>query len=189
MTFFEIAILMMVSLLSLILTIYNRRQASALNGMARLVEDFVAMHLRDRRALISRQLQFDPLDWISKQINNTLKEPLSITEVSRVLEDAQALEIRTGDNRRLVISPFTKRELLSFDHRLRAKNGSSASDRVKNFAAKPLLSKNRWGFGVKVIKCSISTASEFFDLEAEYVGKQLGLDWGQPSRLWFYVVS
>ena len=35
---------------------------------------------------------------------------------------------------------------------------------------------------------TMADAGEFFDMEAEACGKALGLDWGTPTRLWFYVL-
>jgi hypothetical protein len=185
----EYTTLALVILLSLILTIYNRRQATALRGMERLVEDFVSMQIRDRRAQTSRQLQIDPLEWVARQVNSYLETPIQVTGVMRVLNDIQAVELRTEDNRRLVVSPSPKKELLNYDRRLRAKGGSSATDRLENFAAKPLLGKSRWGFGIKAIERSLASVSEFFDIEAEYIAERFGTNWGQPTRLWFYVVT
>jgi hypothetical protein len=84
-----------------------------------------------------------------------------------------------------------KSDLLRFDRRLRAGGGKSAAARVENFAANPLLGKLRWGRGVTVIERTMARAdtSEFFDLEAAKVADRLGLNWGQPTRLWFYVVG
>ena len=46
----EISVAILVFFLTIILAVYNQRQASALRGMERLVQDFVAMQIRDRRA-------------------------------------------------------------------------------------------------------------------------------------------
>jgi len=41
---------------------------------------------------------------------------------------------------------------------------------------------------VQVEERSILNAGEWFDVEAGQVGKALGLNWGEPKRLYFYRV-
>ena len=68
---------------------------------------------------------------------------------------------------------------------VRRANGKGAAARLSEFATTPLLG-NRW----RVWKTprTMADAGEFFDMEAAAVGKALGLDWGAPTRLWFYVL-
>ncbi len=186
----EITTMILVLLLAVILTVYNHRQAAALRGMESLVQDFVAMQIRDRRSKQSRELEsLNPLDWFSEQVSAKLISPLPIIEVLRVIPDVQAVDLRAPDNRRLVVSTFPKSDLLRFDSRLRASHGKSASERVASFASHLLLGKSRWGWGVKVVERVMDQSAEFFDLEATAVGKRIGVNWGHPSRLWFYVVD
>ena len=188
----EFAVLLLVFMLALILTVYNHRQAAALRGIEALVADFVAMQIRDRRAKVAHDLQqIDPLAWLAKQASAGLDEPILLTETLRVIKDVQAAEFRAEGGRHLVVSILPKADLLRFDRRLRAGGGKSAAARVENFTAHPLLGKSRWGWGVTVIERAMACAdvSEFFDLEAAEVADRLGLNWGQPTRLWFYVVG
>lgn len=184
----EISVLCLLFLLTLILTVYNQRQAAALRGIERLVQDFVAMQMRDRRARAGRELQLDPLAWLSALANAGLEQPLTASESLRIVQEVQAVELRTTDGRRLVVSPRPKSDLLRCDRRLRMQGGQSAAARVGAFAWRPLLNRSRWGLGVQVIECSMSACGEFFDLEAAEVAKRFGLDWGLPTRLWCYVV-
>ena len=188
----EFAVLLLVFMLALILTVYNHRQAAALRGIEALVADFVAMQIRDRRAKVAHDLQqIDPLAWLSNQASAGTDEPILLTETLRVIKDVQAAEFRAEGGRHLVVSTLPKADLLRFDRRLRAGGGKSATARVENFAANPLLGKSRWGWGVTVIERAMAGAdvSEFFDLEAAEVANRLGLNWDQPTRLWFYVVG
>ncbi len=107
----------------------------------------------------------------------------------RVIPDVQAVDLRTLDNHRLVVSTLPKSDLLRFDQKLLARSGKSASKRVSSFISQPLLGELRWGWGVMAKERSISQISELFDLEATIVGKRVGVNWDQPSRLWFYVVD
>ncbi|MGD0535958.1 MAG: hypothetical protein ABR999_11060 [Methanoregula sp.] len=68
---------------------------------------------------------------------------------------------------------------------MRHTNGKGAAARLTEFAATPLLEK-RWR--VWNAPRTMADAGEFFDMEAEACGRSLGLDWGAPTRLWFYVL-
>jgi hypothetical protein len=79
---------------------------------------------------------------------------------------------------------------MRFDRRLRAAGiKKNAAERVASFASRPLLGKSRWGWGVQTIERVLSQANEFFDIEAYAVSERLGVKWGKPSRLYFYVVK
>ena len=181
----EALTLVLVILLTAILTVYNRRQAKALDGVYATIADFAAMQMRDRRE--SRQIDVTPLRWLEGLVNPHTENALTLLgEGGRSHTNAQALEINAEDGRRLVVSTLDKKQLLNLT-RQQAKGGSGAAGRVADMAARPLLGKSR--YGMKVIEVSMVNVSEWFDLEAEAVAKSLGLDWGQPRRLWFYVLA
>lgn len=188
----ELSVALLVLLLTVILTIYNHRQASALRAVERSVQDFVALQIRDRRAehLVGLAKRIDPFEWLSRQASSGLDSPLKVTEVMRVVPEVRAVELRTSIRVRVIASTSTKTEILRYDRRLRA-NGSkkSAKDRLASFASRPLLGKSRWGSRIVIVECVMSQANEFFDLEADAVGERIGVKWDHPSRLWFYVVS
>ena len=73
----ELSTVILVFLLTVILAVYNQRQASALRGVERLVQDFVAMQIRDRRTRHIEGLadSIDPLDWLASQVNVELDTP------------------------------------------------------------------------------------------------------------------
>jgi hypothetical protein len=175
-----------------ILAVYNRRQASALRGVERLVQDFVAMQIRDRRTRHMDGLaeSIDPLDWLAHQVNVELDTPVTISAIMRVVPDIQAVELRASSGQRVIVSTSPKVDILHFDRRLRtAGKWKSAADRVASFAARPLLGRSRWGWGVQTIERVMSQTNEFFDVEAGAVAERLGFKWDKPSRLWFYVVK
>ena len=70
----EISVALLVFFLTIILAVYNQRQASALRGMERLVQDFVAMQIRDRRTRHIDGLaeRIDPLEWLAHQASSEL---------------------------------------------------------------------------------------------------------------------
>jgi len=183
----ELSIFLMVLLLTISMTIYNHRQAAALNRVARLVQDFVAMQIRDRRRAHQQNLveRIDPFEWLSRQASEGLDRPLQVSDVARVVREINAIELRADGGRRLIVSPSSLAEIRRYDRRLLAgRNGKSASRRMEAFAARPLL-------GTKVIEVErvMDQQNEFFDLEAGAVGERLGVAWGTPLRLWFYVAA
>jgi hypothetical protein len=71
----EIATFVLILCLALILTIYNRRQAHALETMARLEEDRAAREIKDRRKRKAGELQVEPLHWLENLVNPLLDSP------------------------------------------------------------------------------------------------------------------
>ena len=188
----EISVALLVFFLTIILAVYNQRQASALRGMERLVQDFVAMQIRDRRTRYIEGLaeHIDPLTWLAREVSYELDLPITISEVIKVVREVQAVELRASSGLRVIVSTLPKSDVMRFDRRLRAAGGKkSAVDRVSSFASRPLLGRSRWGWGVQIIERVMSQANEFFDVEADAVSHRLGLNWDKPSRLWYYVVK
>lgn len=182
----EIATFILIFCLALILTVYNRRQARALEYMARLEEDRAAREIKDRRERKAGDLHIEPLHWLERMINPLLDSPLTLTETAkRVITDMGTAELRASDGRRLLVSTHALPDLRRYDRRTRRTSGRGAAGRLSQFAATSLLG-NRWQ--VWNASRTMADTGEFFDMEAEACGKGLGLDWGAPTRLWFYVL-
>lgn len=187
----ELSTVFLVFLLTIILAVYNQRQASALRGMESLVQDFVAMQIRDRRTRHIDGLadRIDPLEWLERQASSELDTPITISEVIRVVHDIQAVELRASNGQRVIVSVLPKSDIMRFDRRLRvAGRKKSAAERVASFASRPLLGTSAWGWSVQTVERVMSQSHEFFDIEAGAVAERLGVKWGNPSRLWFYVI-
>ena len=182
----EIATFILVLCLSLILTVYNRRQARALESMARLEEDRAAREIKDRRERKAGELQVEPLRWLEGLVNPLLDSPLTLTEpAKRVVAEVGTVELGASDGRRLLVSTQALPDLRRYDRQTRRTSGKGAEGRLTRFVATSLLG-NRWK--VWNVPRAMADAGEFFDLEAQACGKALGLDWGAPTRLWFYVL-
>ena len=182
----EIATFVLVLCLALILTVYNRRQAHALESMARLEEDRAAREIKDRRERRAGELQVEPLRWLEKMVNPMLDSPLTLVEpAKRVIAEIGTVELGASDGRRLLVSTRELSDLRRYDRRSRRTSGKGAENRLTRFAATSLLG-NRWR--IWNASRTMADAREFFDLEAQACGKALGLDWGAPTRLWFYVI-
>ncbi len=150
------------------------------------------MQIRDRRTRHIEGLSnhIDVMEWLERQVSSELDIPLTISEIVRVVPDIQAVELRAASGQRVIVSTLAKSDVMRFDRRLRmAGKRKSAADRVASFAARPLLGRSRWGWGVQTVERVLSQNNEFFDIEAAAVAERLGVKWDKPSRLWFYVVK
>lgn len=187
----EYVAILLIVILAIILSYHNKRMASAIRNIESVVQDYYAMQIRTRRAQQTREIDstFNAFEWIGTQASAGLDYPLQVTEVLRLEPEVAAVDLRTTDNRRLVVSTFPLSDLLRFDKRLRASGGKSAKNRLESFASHPLLNQSRWGRGIEVVERALSETAEFFDLEAQTAGTRLGMNWRQPSKLWFYVVE
>jgi len=184
----EIITFVLISTLALILSFYHHRQAASLRAMENVVQDYYAMQFRTLRRQYAGALDIlDPFAWASNHISAGMDRPMSVTDVIRIVPEVQAVDLRTSDNRRVVISPHSWRELYYFDRK--ARHAKKGPDRLASFAARPLLTNSRFGWGIKSLECVTSNTDEFFDLEADVIGRKLGVQWNQPTRLYFHVVG
>ena len=170
-----IATLTAVLLLGAILTLYNSRQAAALQEMETVLSDWYLMQIAERRDQRRKQILVgNPLSWVHQQTG------ISVTGIERSLKDPLAVECLTEQaDHRLVISPLSPRQLRNAIRPLEVRKNKNG---VANLVD-PLLGRR-----FEVMDRSIAS-SEWFDLEADQVGKALGVDWGEPRRLWFYWVK
>ena len=123
----EIATFVLVLCLSLVLTVYNRRQAHTLESMARLEEDRAAREIKDRRERKAGELQVEPLRWLEGLVNPLLVSPLSLTEpAKRVVVEVGTVELGTDDGRRLLVSTQGLSDLRRYDRRARRTSGKGA---------------------------------------------------------------
>ncbi len=183
----EILTFLLLGALTLILTLYQYRQAASLRAIENVVQDYYAMQFRAVRRNYAGVLDtLNSFEWISDHVSASMDKPLTITDVIRVIPEMQAVDLRASDNRRVVVSTRSWSELYSFDRRARH---TKKSDRLASFAARPLLNNSRFGWGVITVEGLTSNTDEFFDLEADVIGKKLGVQWNQPTRLFFYVVE
>ena len=132
----EIVTLVLVFALALILTIYNRRQARALEYMARLEEDRAAREIKDRRELKAAYLNILPIKWLESMVNPLLDAPLTLSDTGgRVVPEIETAELRSGDGRRLLVSTKPLAELRRFDRSLRGHAAGKGTNRLSQFAA------------------------------------------------------
>jgi hypothetical protein len=183
----EIITFILICALALILSLYHHRQAASLRAIECVVQDYYAMQFRSIRREYAGSLDtLNSFEWISNHVSAGMDKPVTITDVIRTVPEIQTVDLRTSDNRRVVVSPHSYGELYAFDRRARH---TRRSDRLASFAARPLLNNSRFGWGVKTIEGMTSNTDEFFDLEADVIGRKLGVAWNQPTRLFFYILG
>ena len=183
--YLDLITLLAVLLLAIILAFYNRRQAEALRGVERMTKDFLAMQIKDRRKEYTETMrEINPLHWLDALINKRTLHPLELRERTRLVEEVSAAEFSCADGRRVVVSTKDRSALRQWDKTLRVRRGDSATARIANLALKPLLGRK-----TEVLEVNMIDEGEYFDLEAETVGKELGLSWSHPARLWIYVIG
>jgi len=170
--FWAMLLFLAVVVLAFLLAVYNYRQAREIRGLRQLVERAVVMQERARREAKAKEIVFDDseaLAWLSRVV---VGKPL--TEVGEVYPDLRAVEVRGPEGRALVTA--TPPEVLR--RTFRAAKGKGAAKRLAAFARNPFLAPSQ------VRETGQGEGLEWFDLEAAAVGRALGVDWGEPARLW-----
>lgn len=190
----EITMFVLLSVFALILTVFSSRQASSMREIERVVQDYYSMQLRSVRRNYAGSLDaLDGLKWISDHVSAGLPKPIQVVDFIRAVPEIGAIDLRTGDNRRVVVSPYPRRDILLHDRRSksagRLNKKKKPADRIASFAFRPLLDGSRYGLGITTIESSMSATDEFFDMEANAVAKKFDTNWKMPTRLYFYVVD
>jgi len=160
--------------LGLILWFYNSRQADALRGMARTTENMYMTQLKAQRDERKRQpMSLSSLEWLAGQAGMVLSDVISVSG------NPKWVNLRSAAGVRLVVSPLEPEELRKVLKAEQTKSRLSA-------AFEPLLGDK--SHTVTVAERSMQNV-EWFDLEAAEVGRNLGVNWGEVSRLWFYTIT
>ena len=161
--------------IGLIIWFYNRKQASALKSMARALEDTHMIAVKNRQDEHRRTpFTTSPLDWVADQADSGSK-PIDIIGVS---QKPMWANLRCNDGARIVVSPLSHPELKA----VLANHSKSKLASVEE----PLLGVSRKA--VTAVERSLRN-NEWFDLEADAVGKKFGVNWGETPRLYFYTVA
>jgi len=161
--------------LLLLVYLHNRVQARSLIQMAASLEDLYLLELKNRRSKIKSDLSsLDALAWLASSAGGQITLESCLGQSS----SPAWLNLRLKSGGRLVVSPLSPSALKKAlpDLGVRGRLGK---------AFEPLL-----GHSPRSLKISSRSLAEqeYFDLEAAEVGKQLGSNWGEVTRLWFYLI-
>ena len=166
-------------LLAALLSLYNLRQARALERASSALEDWVMLQLRRHREAKAREtLVADPLAWAASQLKHEIAEPLDLVATHRVDAALQSVELLARDGRRVVIAPLDAATL-----RRAQQPGRS---RLAQALGAPWLNGQRL---ILSAERSLLNGSDYFDLEAEQAGRHFTVDWSEARRLWFHVLA
>ena len=162
--------------IGLIIWYFNQKQAAALVRMARATEDTHMIAVKNRRDALKQQpFEMSVFDWVAKKLDNEAK-PLEIISKS---QKPMWVNLRCQNGSRVVISPLSPTELKPVLNAQRAKSKLSQAE-------EPLLGTFRKGLTTKEVSLR---DDEWFDMEADTIGKKAGVDWGEVTRLFFYSVT
>ncbi len=168
--------LLAVLMLGLILWYYNSKQADALQGMAKTTEEMYMTQLKLRRDERKKQpFTMDAARWLEQQAG----AGLTLVDMISQSMNPKWINLRAAGGIRLVVSPLDEGDLR------KAIKETEKRSKV-NSAFEPLLGDSKKN--LSVTQRSLQD-EEWFDLDANAVGKQLGVEWGEVSRLWFYTIQ
>lgn len=172
-TLFGLATLASVIMLGFILSAQNARMAGSLNRLNKTMSDWLLMQVKDRRAAKVAEIRIDnPLNWVTAQCG------ITVSQQQRVIDSACAVDLLSPNGCRVVVSSLDQDDLLRVI--------APMSKGVGGQLVEPLLGRSPKK--VEPIVRDLTNAGEFFDVEAGQVGQMFMVNWGQPTRLYFYVV-
>ena len=178
--FYLLMIIILIAILTFLMNHYNRRQADALNTTARVAVDWLILEIRRTREERKDNLVITkPLAWIATHAN------MEILRKDRIFEEFAAVEFSTTAGK-LVVSSLDPTDIKTALKKFRSHRWTSKAIKANNI---PLLPVN-WMGAIKAEVHSVSLQDyQWFDIEAEQVGKLLNMEWGVVDRLWFYDVE
>ena len=167
-----IGLLVLVALMTVGIYLKTGEQAQALRALDQAAKDWLAMQVRRERRQ-AEGLTFDrenALRWLSDLIGR------QVADVGQVYEDFQAVEVLlNGEERRTaLVTAFPEDEF-----RRRVKQARKTGRLEARVA--PVLPRR-----ARVFSRGLAPDWVYFDLEAEAVGRALGVNWGSPGRLWVW---
>lgn len=177
---------LMMAVFILVAVYYFRRQAKALEYVAEIEEARFMRQKQLWREEDAQQIRVDaPLEWLSEVASMALEEDVSVLDVGRRLPGIPALETVAANGTKVVFSTLEPRSLRR--RAGRSKRGKGTAARLERFAAdSPLLGPNPRR--ARAGEMSLMR-DEWFDVKAGIIGKGFQLLWGEPERLWVYLVE
>jgi len=167
-----IVLLLLVVVVIMTIGIYFKTsdQARSLRALDNAAQNWLAMQIRKAREAKSGVTfdKGDALRWLSAIVGT------DVTDAGQVFPDFRAVEAVTEEGETVLVTAMPEDE---FRRRLKQAQKSS---RLEARVAPSLPRK------AKPFTVGLSPHWVYFDLEAAAVGKALGLDWGQPERLWVW---
>ncbi|GEM_PF-1388625 len=152
------------------------KQSVSLKKTAQAMEDVNTIFVKNRRDAHKQQtFSTQPMEWLAT-LNDTEYRPIEVISVS---QKPTWVNVRCLNGARLVVSPLAPTELKAA---INAKRSNSKLEQT----VEPLLGTNKRNL---IVKERSLRDNEWFDLEADAIGKALNLTWGEVSKLYFYTIT
>jgi hypothetical protein len=182
-----IALVLLMVTFIVIAIYYFRRQAVALEQVAEIEEERFMRQTKLWRKQDASQIKIgEPLSWFQKQTVIALGGDVHLLESGRKNSSPPMLEFLANGGQRVLFSPLDLRGMKkAFTGR--KTEGKDAASRLKAIQDEiPLLGRNARG----VQKGNVSLRDdEYFDIWAGSAGEKMGVNWGEPEKLWVYLVQ
>ena len=182
-----IALVLLMATFIVIAIYYFRRQAVALEQVAEIEEErFMRQTKLWRKQDASKTKIGEPLSWFQEQAVIALGSDFQLLESGRKNSSPPVLEFLANGGQRVLFSPLDLRAMKKAFTGRKPK-GKDAASRLQTMQDEtPLLGRNSRG----IQKGSVSLRDdEYFDIWAGNAGEKMGVNWGEPERLWVYRVQ
>ena len=177
-----IVIVLEIALFGLLAVYYLYRQAAALRRSADLEEQRNIFLIQSRRNQEKKKIEIsDPLLWLSRIISPKLDYPISLVSNTFQVSDLKIAACMSEKGKSVLVTPHRPNDLKRAFKRV--SQNRRIMDTGELDAAQSIMK------GAKVHHSSLTErdTGNYFDLEIEKAGEQLGLDWEGENELWFYV--
>jgi hypothetical protein len=182
-----IALVLLMATFILIAIYYFRRQAIALEQVAEIEEERYMRQTRLWRKQDAANVQMvDPTEWFQNQAVIALGVDVQLLEAGRKFSNPSAIEFVANAGQRVIFSPLDLRAMKKAFSGNKAKGKGAAAKLQTMEGETPLLGRNPRS----VDKGNVSLRDdEYFDLRAGDAGNKSGVAWGEPAKLWVYLVQ
>jgi len=181
-----IALVLLMATFIVIAIYYFRRQAVALEQVAEIEEERYMRQTRHWRKQDASNIQIsDPTKWFQKQAVIALGMDIQLLEADRKFSNPSAIEFVANAGQRVIFSPLDPRSIKKFFSGNKTRGKGAAAKLQSMEGETPLLGRNPRSME----KGAVSLRDdEYFDLLSGNAGEKLGVHWGEPAKLWVYLI-
>ncbi len=182
-----IALVLLMAIFIIIAIYYFRRQAVALEQVAEIEEERYMRQTKLWRKQDASQVKIgEPLSWFQKLVPIALGRDVQLLEAGRKNPSPPVLEFLANSGQRVLFSPLDLRAMKKAFAGKKSK-GKDPTSRLQSMQSEtPMLGRNTRS----IRKGNVSLRDdEYFDIWAGNAGEKLGVNWGEPERLWVYLVQ
>lgn len=180
----EISVFILILLLIAVIALFSQQLNDIMRSIFLEIENIYMLDVKKIRGETLKDINsINAIEWLGQRSGH------KITSIIRTEQELKLIEVVTETpGLRVVISPLQSGALKTAIRRYQARKG-----KLSRKIEVPLLRSGLFGklfpmWGVNKIEQKLSSQDPTFDLEAAKVGKDFGIDWGEPERVWFYVI-